>query len=237
MSLTRNTLRLTGAFAALAALALAVSCTGFFQNPTLTTITIDPPTPAINLGATQQLIATGTFQDGTTSTLTGGTSCSGKTVCWSSSDTTVVTISTGGLATGVGQGTATITAASGAITGTTQATVDLTNVTNFEVCEGTFGATTACSSGSTPLTWDVPNAANGATQPFIAQGTSNGQTVDLTASSTWTVPSNAAGITCISSGVSPETCEDDGTAAAGTYSVVVTYGTIPLTATLNIVVP
>ena len=131
MSSSKQKLRLAAAFAALAMLALAVSCTGYFQNPILTTITIDPPTPSINQGATEQLTATGTYQDGSTSTLTGGTSCSGNTVCWSSSDTTIVTISTGGLATGVGQGSATITAASGAITATTQATVDLTNVTNF----------------------------------------------------------------------------------------------------------
>ncbi len=236
MSSRKKTLRLAAAFGVLAIFALGVSCTGFFQNPTLTTITIDPPTPSINQGATQQLTATGTYQDSSTSTLTGGTSCSGNTVCWSSSDTTVATISTGGLLTGVAQGTATITAASGAITGTTTATVDLTNVTNFQVCEGTFGATTSCSSGSTPLTWNLPNT-TGTSQTFIAQGSSNGQTVDLTASSTWTVPSNAAGITCTNSGTSPETCADDGTATAGTYSVVVTYGSNGLTATLDIVVP
>lgn len=235
MSSTKNKLRLAGAFAALATLALAVSCTGFFQNPILTTITVDPPTPSINQGATKQMTATGTYQDSSTSTLKGGTSCSGNTVCWSSSDTTVLTITTGGLATGVGQGSATITAASGAITGTTQATVDLTNVTNFQICEGTFGATGACSSGSTPLTW---NAAVGTSQPFVAQGTSNGQTVDLTVASTWTVPSTATGITCTTnSGVSPETCTIASTGATtGTTSVIVTYGT-NLTATLNIVVP
>jgi hypothetical protein len=236
MSSSKQKLRLAAAFAALAMLALAVSCTGFFQNPILTTITIDPPTPSINQGATEQLTATGTYQDGSTSTLTGGTSCSGNTVCWSSSDTTIVTISTGGLATGVGQGSATITAASGAITATTQATVDLTNVTNFQICEGTFGATIVCSSGSTPLTWTLPNT-TGATQTFIAQGSSGGQTVDLTASSIWTVPSTAAGITCENDGFSPETCSDDGTATQGTYAVIVTYGTSGLTATLNIVVP
>jgi hypothetical protein len=235
MSSTKQKLRQAAALAALTMLALAVSCTGFFTNPILSTITVNPPTPSINQGATQQMTATATYQDTTTSTLPGGTSCSGNTVCWSSSDTTVVTISTGGLATGVGQGTATITAASGAITGTTQATVDLTNVTNFQICEGTFGATIVCSSGSTPLTWSVPNI-GGATQTFIAQGSSGGQTVDLTASSVWTVPSTAAGISCTNDGFSPETCEDDGTAVAGTYSVVVTYGT-GLTATLNISVP
>jgi trimeric autotransporter adhesin len=234
MSSTKHKLSLAGSFIALAALALAVSCTGFFQNPVLTTITVDPPTPSVTQGATQQMTASATYQDGSTSTLTGGTSCSGNTVCWSSSDTTVATITTGGIVTGIGQGTSTITAASGAITGSTQATVILSNISNFEVCEGVFGATTGCSSGSTPFTWTVP--ATGETQTFIAQGTSNGETVDLTASSTWTVPSTATGISCTNSGTSPETCEDDGTAAQGTYPVVVTYGDDGLAATLNIVV-
>jgi trimeric autotransporter adhesin len=237
MSSTKHKLRLVGAFAALAMLALAVSCTGFFQNPTLSTITIDPPTPTISQGATQQMTATGTFQDGTTSTLTGGTSCSGSTVCWSSSDTTVVTITTSGSATGVAQGTATITAASGAITGTTQATVDLTNVTNYQICQGTFGSTD-CSSGSSPLT---SNITAGTQQTFIAQGSSNGQIFDLTVASTWTMTSAApanGSIECTNDGVSsPETCVvQDGT-TPNTYTFSVTYGsTTILTATLNIVV-
>jgi Bacterial Ig-like domain (group 2) len=217
MSSRKSKLHLIGAFAALATLALGVSCTGFFQNPTLTTITIDPPTPSVGQGATQQLTATGTFQDGTTAALTGGTSCSGNTVCWSSSDTTIATISTGGNVTGI----------------TTTATVVLNNITNFQICEGTFGATSSCSSGSTPLTW---NATLNEAQPFIAQGSSNGQLVDLTASSTWTVPSTATDVTCINSGTSPETCEV--TTGATNTSVVVTYGTTTttLSATLNVVV-
>ncbi len=240
MGSTKRKLRLAGAFAALAILALAVSCTGFFQNPILSTITVNPPTPSINQGATQQMTATATYQDSTTSTLTGGTSCSGNTVCWSSSDTTVVTITTGGLATGVAQGTATITAASGAITGTTQATVDLTNVTNFQVCQGTFDATGACSSGSTALTSHVTA---GTQQTFIAQGSSNGHTFDLTVASTWTMISAApvnGSIECTNDGVSsPETCSVDSGTTSGTYTFSVTYGptTNTLTATLDIVVP
>jgi hypothetical protein len=229
MSSTENKLRLAGAFAALATLALALSCTGFFQNPILTTLTVDPPTPSINQGATQQMTATATYQDGSTSTLRGGTSCSGNTVCWSSSDTTVATITTGGLLSGVAQGTATITAASGAITGTTTATVDLTNITNFQVCEGTFGATTNC---GTTITW---NATLNVSQNFVAQGESNGTTVDLTTSATWTVPSTAPDIQCSNPGVSPESC----TALTGATNaaVTVTYGTTPLlTATINVVV-
>jgi uncharacterized protein YjdB len=239
MSSTKHKLRIAGTFAALFTFALGISCTGFFQNPTLTTITVDPPTPSISQGATQQMTASATFQDGSTSTLTGGTSCSGNTVCWSSSDTTVATISTGGLLTGIAQGTATITAASGAITGTTTATVDLTNVTNFQICEGTFGATTSCSSGSTPLTWNATGS--GQTETFIAQGSSGGQTIDLTASSTWTMTSAApaaGSVECTNRGVSPETCTvADGT-TPGTYAFSVTYGsTTTLTATLNIAVP
>jgi hypothetical protein len=238
MSSTKNKLRLAGAFAALATLALAVSCTGFFQNPILTTITVDPPTPSINQGATQQMTATATYQDSSTSTLKGGTSCSGNTVCWSSSDTTIATISTGGLLTGVAQGTTTITAASGAIVGTTQATVDLTNVTNFQVCQGTFGATGACSSGGTALTSHV---AVGTSQTFISQGSSNGHTVDLTISSTWTPTFTApatGSVECNNSGFSPETCTVTALTPNNTYTFTVTYGsTTPLTATLNIAVP
>jgi len=237
MSSAKQKLRLAGAFAALAALALAVSCTGFFQNPTLSTITVDPPTPTINQGATQQMTATGTFQDGSTSTLTGGTSCSGSTVCWSSSDTTVVTITTSGSATGVAQGTATITAASGAINGTTQATVDLTNVTNYQVCQGSFGSTD-CSSGSSPL---ISNVTAGTSQTFIAQGSSNGHTFDLTISSTWTPTFTApatGSVECSNGGFSPETCTIGAGTPANTYTFTVTYGsTTTLTALLNIVVP
>lgn len=232
MSSSKNKLRLAGAFAALATLALAVSCTGFFQNPTLTTITIDPPTPTVNQGATQQLTATGTFQDGTTSTLTGGSTCSGNIVCWSSSDTTTATISTGGLVTGIQAGSATITAASGAIVGTATVTVDLTNVTNFQICEGSFGDTSSCSSGSTALTW---NATEGLSDTFIAQGSSNGETVDLTVSSIWTVPSSAtAWLSCTNDSTSPETCTVSGSTPGDTAAVVVTYGSNGLTATLNV---
>src|ERR1700722_12176379 len=105
MSSRKSKLHLIGAFAALATLALGVSCKGFFQNPTLTTITIDPPTPSVGQGATQRLTATGTFQDGTSAALTDGTSRSGIAVCWPSAHTTPATISTGGNVTGIAAGT------------------------------------------------------------------------------------------------------------------------------------
>jgi len=131
MSSTKHKLRLALTCAMLLTAALTISCTGIFVNPTLSTITVVPQTPSISQGATQQMTATGTYQDGSTSTLTGGTSCSGNTVCWSSSDTTVATISTSGVLTGVAQGTSTISAASGAVTGTTSANIVLGDVTGL----------------------------------------------------------------------------------------------------------
>jgi len=77
----------------------------------------------VSVASTLQMTAAATFNDGSTGNLTGGTSCTGSTVCWTSSDPTIATIATGGLLTGVATGTTTITAASGAITGTTTATV------------------------------------------------------------------------------------------------------------------
>jgi hypothetical protein len=78
----KQELRLAGAFAALAMLALAVSCTGFFVNPTLTSLAIGPQNLSLAPTATQQMQATGTFSDGSTSDVTGKST-------WTSSDESV----------------------------------------------------------------------------------------------------------------------------------------------------
>ena len=225
-------LALTLAFTVLVALAFGVSCNGFFPPNTLQSISIQPPSPQIEVGPTtaQTLQAWGTYQDNTRSQITSG-------VVWTSSDNTVVSIdSKTGVATGEGTGgTATITAAAQGLSATATATAYLGSITNFEVCMGTFGATTSCSSGSTPLTWNV-NAANSTTnQSFIAQGTSNDTTLDFTTASTWTVSSSAgSSITCTSS-ASPATCTVAQNTAANTYAITVTYGTSS-SATVNAVV-
>jgi uncharacterized protein YjdB len=59
-----------------------------------------------------QLTATGTFSDGSTFNLTGQ-------VTWSSSNTSVATVNSSGLATAVGAGTVTITAQYGSTSATT----------------------------------------------------------------------------------------------------------------------
>lgn len=109
------------ALAVLAALG-GVSCRGFFVNPTLSSINVTPSTGSVAVGATQQFTATGVNNDGTTGSL--------HNLVWSSSDTTVATISTGGLAKGVKIGTTTITATEGTVSGSATLTVG-TNANNL----------------------------------------------------------------------------------------------------------
>jgi hypothetical protein len=217
MSSIKHKLRLAGALAALITLGLAVSCKGFFVNPTLTTITVVPQTPSISQGATQQMTATGTYQDGSTSTLTGGTSCSGNTVCWSSSDTTIATISTTGVLTGVAQGTSTISAASGAVTGTTSANIVLGDVTGLTL--------------SSPGGYTIAAVDDTTTAIAYAQ-TPSGQ-VDVSATATWTTANTA--IATVVGGTDPVTITGE---ATGTTTVTATYttSTATYTATANVTV-
>lgn len=107
-------------------LAAAVGCRGFFVDPTLTTVTVGPATPAVEQGATLQMVATGTFDDGSTKTLTAN-------VLWSTSDISIATISNSGLLTGVSCGDATITATSGTLSGSTSATIQAANITRIDI--------------------------------------------------------------------------------------------------------
>jgi Bacterial Ig-like domain (group 2) len=214
MPSTKQKLRLAGGFAALAALALAASCTGFFQNPTVSTITVDPPNPTVGFGqgaTNQQMTAVATYSDGSTGNLSGGTSCTGSTVCWSSSDPTVATITTGGVLAGVSAGTATITAASGAVTGTTTATV----------------AETVSSMTITPSTAAVPD--DGVTAAtFTITGTTSSGTQNISSLVTLSPSQNgtaATNITC-TPGTDNQTCiaESGSVTTQEVYTITVTYG-------------
>jgi trimeric autotransporter adhesin len=220
MSSTRHKFSLAGAFAALATLALAVSCTGFFQNPTVSSITIDPPNPTVAYGqnaATQQMTAVASYSDGSTGTLTAGTSCTGNTVCWSSSDPSVASISTGGLLTGLSAGTTTLTAASGAITATTTATAAEV-VTSITI--------TPLTSGITANGTDMANfTINGTTQ----SGSQNiSALVTLTPETQIGTPATDGVVSCIASTDSSGNPIQSCTAASDlttqtTYFLVVQY--------------
>jgi Bacterial Ig-like domain (group 2) len=130
MSPMKQKLRLMGALAALATLALAISCRGFFVNPTLTGVSVGPQGLTINVNQTWQMGATGTYSDGSQKTLTSG-------VTWSSSDGNTVSVGqTSGVVTGAQIGSASITAAAGscsACSGSTTVTVVLTGITSIIV--------------------------------------------------------------------------------------------------------
>lgn len=69
----------------------------------LQSIALTPATPALAVGAKQQMLATGTFTGGTPAVVTG--------LClWASSNLAVATVDTLGVVSAVGAGTATITA-------------------------------------------------------------------------------------------------------------------------------
>ncbi len=136
-------LPLTLAFAGCVALAIGVSCNGFFVDPTLTSLAISPPTPTIAVtngtsAGTQQFNAVGTFNDGSTGNVSAA---------WTSSaPTTVASISSSGLATAIGAGSATITATSTkfpGISGTTTLTVVPANVTAITVTPSSQSVTTS----------------------------------------------------------------------------------------------
>jgi trimeric autotransporter adhesin len=171
-------------------LAFSLSCTGFFVNPTLTGVQVGP-TASIQQSKTVQESATGTYDDGTTKTLS-----SSSGVVWSIADSQgsgVATISPTGLVTGTSPGQATVTGAVGSLSGTSTITVTLSNLTSIQILPTTMTITSG--------------------QPQQYSATANGGTTVITDSVTWTL--NAGSVTGVSidqtTGLVTTTSGDDGT--------------------------
>jgi acetyl esterase/lipase len=140
----------------------------------LAAIAVTPAIPAVPLGLTQQLSATGRYSDGSSHDITG-------VVSWSSSSTSVAAVNSQGLATSASVGTATITAALGRVLGSTTLTVTAVAVSVIYVAPG------------------VPSIALGTTRQFTATATmTDGETRDLTAAAQWS--SGTSGVATIASG-------------------------------------
>jgi hypothetical protein len=165
----------------------------------LVSIAVTPAIPTIPLGTNEQFTATGTYTDGSTQNIT-------STVQWSSDTATVATIGnaapTQGLGSSVGEGTATITATSGSVSGSTTLTVSTAGLVSLAV---------------TPAT---PSIALGTSEQFTATGTfTDGSTQDMTSTATWssdtvsTAPINNVGL-AQSTGIGMANI----TASAGTVS-------------------
>ncbi len=202
---TGRKLPLTLAFVVLVGLAVGVGCQGFFVNPVLQSIAIQPPSPQIVLTKTLNLQAWGTYDDGTRSQITSG-------VVWSSNSTNVTIDPNTGVATGAALGTATITASAQGLSGTASATVYLV-ITSLTV---------------SPTTWSFTGAQGQANVPFTA--TANGN-VDITSGATFT-SSNTTYINCVN-GTSPVLCTAIAT-PPGPYTITVSYPGSTLTAIVNV---
>ncbi len=174
-------------------------------------IDVTPASPTLAKGRTQQLTATGVYSDATTQNLTAS-------VSWSSATTTVAAVNSAGLLTAVDVGAAVVSAQSGAIVGTTTATVTAATLVSIAV---------------TPATVSLPR---GLTLQLVATGTySDGSTQPVTSQVTWasgTVAtatiSNAAGseglLRAVDVGSSSITAELDG--VTGTLSINVVAATL-----------
>jgi hypothetical protein len=124
--LTGRKLALTLAFAGLLILAFGAGCRGFFVQPTLSSLAINPTAPSVEVGDSETLTVYGTYSDGSRSIVTSG-------VGWSSVPPSVATVTGTGSAIlkGVTSGSATITASAQALSATATATVigDVTSIT------------------------------------------------------------------------------------------------------------
>jgi hypothetical protein len=86
--------------------------------PSLSTIAVTPANPSVPPGGEQQFVATGTYSDNSTQDLTG-------TATWSSSTPNVATVGATGLASTLAQGSTTIQASLGSVSGSTALTVSV----------------------------------------------------------------------------------------------------------------
>lgn len=84
---------------------------GSINNPVIAAVAVSPSSTTTTVILPVQFTATGTYTDGTTANVTNA-------VSWSSSNTSIATVSGSGLATGFNPGTVTITASSGTASGT-----------------------------------------------------------------------------------------------------------------------
>jgi hypothetical protein len=189
---TKSTLRLSGALAVLAALALAVSCQGFFPPEQLASITVVPTTATVPLGGTFQLQAYGTNQDNSSA---GNVS---SKVTWVSSASGVISVSADGLLTGVSYSTSpvTITANYQALAAeTSTASICVEGASNFVI---TPSNATASSSSAT-----FPGPSGGYQATVSADVSGTVQTVDITAAVDWSTSDPS--VVTIANGTDPAT--------------------------------
>ena len=204
----KRNLQLAGALAALVTLALAVSCTGFFPSPTVTAITITPTNPTVPYGGTTQLTAFATFDDGSSGNVTGK-------LAWSSLNNGAITVSSGGLLTGVVTAGATIDTSpveidalsTNGIKQTVNATVCVEGGSNFQILPSDDNVT-----GAQTLSYKASATAT------VDQVVTND--IDVTSGAQWAT--NNTDVT-INNGTTPVTATISAPTAQITVLITATY--------------
>ncbi len=195
-----------GAFAALAALAFAVSCKGFFPPEQLASITLVPTTATVPLGGTFQMHAYGVNQDNSQA---GDVT---NQVTWSSTSG-AITVNLNGL-----------------LTGATYSTTPATITATYQALPAQSATATICVEGATNFLIDPSNAQASSTGIFPAPGgyvatvsaQVNGsvQTVDITAAVQWTTSDPS--VVTITNGTDPATVSYPGGPVTSDQVVTVT---------------
>lgn len=197
--------RVIGAVAALATLALNVSCTGFFVNPTVTSLAIGPANLSLAPDATFQMVATATYSDGSTKDATGQS-------VWSSTSPNIANFSSPGRITAASlsslttlPGTTTVSASLGTVSSSTQ-TVNVCPVVQTLTLT-VNGGSSATVAGGDAVTFNLVATFNGVTG-----------TTDVTAYATWNI-SNTAVLSSIDT-------SGNGTTIANSPSTITVSATI-----------
>jgi uncharacterized protein YjdB len=197
------------------------------SNPLAVSIAVAPTSQSIATGQTAQFTATGTYGHGASHPSTSQDIT--NSVTWTSSSTSVATISSSGVATGISAGTTTITASINGFTGVVSASATLT------VTGGSGGGTvppgsTLASISIIPGSQSVASPSQ--TSQFIAIGTtSSGSTIDVTNAVTWR--SSSAQIATIGANTGLATAIGQGTV---TITALYTSGGVTLSATASFTV-
>jgi hypothetical protein len=165
------------------------------SSAALVSIAVSAVKASLPLGGTEQLIATGTYTDGSSKDLTASAT-------WTSSAPGVVAVASNGAVTTKSVGAAVVVASSSSITGSANLSVSSAALVSIAV---------SASHASLPL---------GGTEQLIATGTyTDGSSKDLTGSATWT--SSAPGVVAVASN-GAVTTRSVGTAAVSASSSSIT---------------
>jgi len=190
-------------------------------------IVITPPAATVGTGQTVTFTAQGSYQNSPTSTPTTGP----VSVSWTSSDTSVATVDGAGVVSGVGPGTAIITATEIGATGTPETATAIVTVTFTPVL---VSLTVTPDPASSPLGSPIQFEATGTftTPPGSPAPTTTGPATGVV----WSIAPPVLPATSANAVIDSITGIATGT-AVGTATVVATVGAISDSALLTITAP